>query len=250
MELVGKVSKGTKMDQIYIPKNRSGLSIGSYVVLKPIDIVEKHNPVFYGVDYIEPIKMKIVEQIFDYLSGVDASNIMITGSFLEKGFHFEDVDVLIVAEKCNANYYKGILKNSLGINFHLIVLDEKTLIKGIETDPMYQGMINTCIAKKRLFYRVRNKPNFKILDLHLLKNIDLNTTGREKYKLVRNLIAIQMFIHNRKIQNLNLQIERVFGKGTVENLKNNLVDELFLRKFNRVLKKVQKEVLNEQKQVY
>ena len=36
VELIGKVSKGSKMDQIYIPKNREAIPVGSYVVVKPL----------------------------------------------------------------------------------------------------------------------------------------------------------------------------------------------------------------------
>ena len=36
MELIGRISKGSKMDQIYIPKNRIGFSAGEYVLILPI----------------------------------------------------------------------------------------------------------------------------------------------------------------------------------------------------------------------
>ena len=36
MEIISRVSKGSKMDQIYIPKNRAGLTIGEYVVITPL----------------------------------------------------------------------------------------------------------------------------------------------------------------------------------------------------------------------
>jgi len=34
MELIAKISKGSKMDQVYIPKNRIGFSAGSYVMMR------------------------------------------------------------------------------------------------------------------------------------------------------------------------------------------------------------------------
>ena len=41
MEIIGKISKGTNMDQIYISKQRDGMPIGEYVLIKPITIDEK-----------------------------------------------------------------------------------------------------------------------------------------------------------------------------------------------------------------
>jgi len=61
MEIIGRISKGSRMDQVYIPKNRAGLEVGSYVVIKPVKtekIIEK--PYFYNVEEIEPIKIKII----------------------------------------------------------------------------------------------------------------------------------------------------------------------------------------------
>jgi len=36
MEIIAKISKGTKMDQIYISKARAGLDAGSYVIISPL----------------------------------------------------------------------------------------------------------------------------------------------------------------------------------------------------------------------
>ena len=44
MEIIAKISRGSKMDQVYIPKNRGGFSIGSYVILKPIKIKKPLQP--------------------------------------------------------------------------------------------------------------------------------------------------------------------------------------------------------------
>ena len=49
MEIISKISKGTKMDQIYIPKNRPGLDIGTYVKIIPIEEKIIKRPYFYNI---------------------------------------------------------------------------------------------------------------------------------------------------------------------------------------------------------
>ena len=87
MEIIGRISKGSKMDQIYISKERApGFEIGESVLIKPIlkTEISTSNYFFYNVKSIEPIKNIILGRIFNELSHLD--NVIITGSFLEKGF--------------------------------------------------------------------------------------------------------------------------------------------------------------------
>ena len=101
MEMISKVSRGSRMDQVYLPKNRSGFSIGDYVIIRsfePLKEIEKLY--FYNIDYIEPIKIQIIEHIFEIINKYSDKydNILVNGSFLEKGFHFNDVDILLIKE--------------------------------------------------------------------------------------------------------------------------------------------------------
>jgi len=86
MELIAKISKGTKMDQIYIPKNRPGLSAGDYVIIKSLEVQKPaENPYLYNIKSIEPVKLEIVNEIFGIIDkSLDYANIIITGSFIEQ----------------------------------------------------------------------------------------------------------------------------------------------------------------------
>ena len=99
MEISGRVSKGSRMDQIYIPKNRSGLAIGSYVVIKPV-IEPKFGdkPCLYNLQYLEPIKLEIIKRVMGLIDDY-VENVIITGSFLNKGFNFGDLDVLLITNE-------------------------------------------------------------------------------------------------------------------------------------------------------
>lgn len=247
MEIVAKISKGSKMDQIYIPKNRIGLGVGSYVLVKSIEQTDKkvEKSYFYNVPFIGSVKVEIANEIFDFISKEigECENVIITGSFVDEGFGFDDVDVLIVSSrKINEEIVRKKLAREIGIEAHVIILDNKSLIEGMATDPIYQMMLSKCIARKRFVYKIGRKINYKILDLHLLKSRVLIDSfdvldGNEKYDLVRNLISIYLFLLGRKVGRIEVdkEIKKIFGLGDAEEIKLNMLDkERFLKKYQKI----------------
>src|SRR3989344_5285749 len=131
MEIISKISKGSKMDQIYIPKNREGLEVGSIVVIKPlIERKPKIKIYSYNTKSIEPIK--------------------------------------ITDKKLNASKIKENLERKIQIKIDLLILENKSLQQGINTDPLYNNMLSKCISKNRIIYKKQREINYKLLDLHLL----------------------------------------------------------------------------------
>lgn len=242
MEIIGRISKGSRMDQVYIPKNRAGLDIGSYVVIKPAKtekIIEK--PHFYNVDGIEPIKITIIKEIMSIIDSnfEEYENIIITGSFLDKGFHFNDIDIILISEfKREIKNLSGILESKLGIKTHILLLDNKTLMKGLSTDPLYQTMLSNCVSKKRFIYNFKRKVNYKLLDVHLFKskilidNFD-NLNGNKKYYLIRNAVAIFLYMQNKDVgrKDIDRKIEKLFDVSIEEIKQNVLNHDEFIKKY-------------------
>ena len=53
MEIVGRISRGSRMDQIYIPKQRNGFNIGERVIVRTMDTAhDAEKPFFYGITLI------------------------------------------------------------------------------------------------------------------------------------------------------------------------------------------------------
>jgi len=243
------------MDQIYIPKKRTGLSAGSYVIIRPLKTTaeEEIKPFFYNIKHLEPIKTKIIKEIFKNLNEmIKCDNIIITGSFLEEGFRFNDIDIILVSEeKVDTKQLVNLLESEIGPKFHLILISNKALIKGLSTDPLYMLMLSRCVAKTRFVYRVKPKINYKLVDLHLLKsklltdNFDF-LTGDEKYEMTRNLIAINQFISKKEVtkDKVDLAINNFFGDKTIQKLRNNfLLAKDFLKKYKKVYNNTQNRVL-------
>lgn len=251
IELISRISKGSKMDQIYIPKERlPGFELGAFVLIKPVLQKAKHTPYYYNTSYLEPVKNIIIEEILDYFEQYD--NTIITGSFLERGFDFEDLDVILITDKKTDD--KGIEKYfnaKFGFNIHIIAMDFKVLLKGLSTDPLFKMMLSKFVSKKRVVFKTSDKINYKLLDLHLLKskalmdNFDF-LTGREKYRMTRNLFAILLFMDNKKInkESIDGEINGYFGKNAAKELKENLAGRDFLKKYRNLYEKLFKRIMN------
>ena len=252
MVIMARVSRGTKMDQIYIPKNREGLSIGSYVLISLLEEEKKEHDefsklYFYNIKSLEPVKLSIINKIIRIIDKniKKSENIIITGSFLDKGFNFNDIDILIIDGKTDEHFLAQILEKKLGIKAHIIKISKKEIIQGLATDPLYQAMLNECIAKKRFVYRIKRKIDYKILDLHLLKskslidNFDI-LNGREKYYLVRNVVAIYLFVKRKRISkdSLDKEIKSIWGTNT-DKIKDNMLDKGdFIKRYRVFYEKV------------
>lgn len=239
------------MDQIYIPKNRTGFDIGNYVVIKPLETVREEKPLeklyFYGVKNLEPIKLEIIHEVLTILNKYldEYDNLILTGSFLEKGFHFNDLDILIVGNgKINREPIKEAIERKIGVKGHILTLSNKELAKGLETDPLYCVMLSKCVAKKRFLYKTKQTIDYKLLDLHLLKskilldNFDV-LNGKEKYDLVRNVIAISLYLNENKVtvESVDAEIKRALGIN-VQEIKNNVLDKKeFLNRYKLIYDK-------------
>jgi hypothetical protein len=269
IEIVSRISKGSKMDQIYLPKNRIGFHIGNYVLIKPIEEQasikqeeQQTKPYFYGLKTLEPIKLLIVKEILALSQKFlqNPSNIIITGSFLEKGFAFNDIDLLIITEKSqNTERFAEKIEEISGISCHAINLSQKELAEGISSDPLYENMLSRCISKNRLVFNIKRKINPKILDFHLLKSKAMLggfdfLNGKEKYYLSKNLIAIFLFIQGQKVSNelLDSKIKETL-RIEPKKLKENIIDKKsFVSKYKTLYDKtfslIMEQLKNEPKQ--
>ena len=239
------------MDQIYIPKNRSGFSIGSYVILKPIEIEKlEEKPFFYNTKEIEPIKLELIKQVMKIIDNEieDYDNIIITGSFLEKGFNFNDIDVIIITEK-EVKGIERVIKEKTKIEAHVIYFNKSLFEKALRIDPIWGLMLNKCISRKRLTPLPAKTIDYKYLDAQLIKskpvvdNFDY-INGKEKYELTRNLISIYLFVKNKalSIESIEKEIKKHLGVE-IYDLKNNLTDSYFFKKYKKFYTKLEEEII-------
>ena len=268
MEIVSRISKGSKMDQIYIPKNRAGLNIGDYVIVRLISLEEQEQlkkqgenlmkSFLYGINKIEPIKIEVISRIFGILAKFQFENVIITGSFLEKGFNFNDIDLMLISKEQDHGKKEAIesqIVNLIGIKPHILMLSKKTLISGLETDPIYESMISRCISRERIVFNYKRQILPRLLDLQLLKSKDLiknyqEYNGKEKEYLVKNLVSISLFLEGKRIKQdeiarkikaeLKTRLEEIRENTAGKEFERNY-EKLYKETFNKILKEVEKQ---------
>ena len=245
------------MDQIYIPKNRAGFEVGSYVSLRQIqERRESSAPLFfYNISFLEPIKIRIINEIINSIRDIieNYENIIITGSFLEKGFNFNDIDVLLINNcEIDKSYFENLVESKTGMKIHLVSINSRELIVGLSTDPLYIAMLSKCVSIKRFVYRAKQKINYKLLDLHLLKSKVLKEnfdflTGREKYEIIRNAVSIALFLEREKISKstVDRHIEKLFGKDMKTKIRENMIENKgdFLDRYWKFYKELSSKIL-------
>jgi len=265
MELIAKISRGTLMNQIYLPKNKTELEPGTFVVItkleKPLQEIEKikakaetNNLFFYNSKEIEPIKIKIIKEITNIIDNeINNDNLIITGSFLENGFNFNDIDILLItSKKANEKHLEKIIESKIGIKTHILLMSNEELKEGLSNDPLYRLMLSKCISKRRLIFNIKIKIIPKLLDIHLLKSEPLihsfdALSGKDKYYLIRNLIAIKLFLENKKItkSNIDNEIISIFQLKNIDAIVNNMLDKThFMSTFKKLYKETQNKIFS------
>ena len=156
---------------------------------------------------------------------------------------------MVTEEKINENKLEKIIENKIKIENHIIIFNKKTLIEALSIDPIWRIMISKSVSNKRILPLPKAKLNYRYLDAQMIKsnllidNFD-SLTGKEKYKFTRNLMAIYLFTRNILLskKRIDVEIERKFNIE-VNNLKYNLVDNKFLKKYKDFYFKFEKEII-------
>ncbi|MAG08491.1 hypothetical protein CMO89_03390 [Candidatus Woesearchaeota archaeon] len=229
VRIVKKISKGSRFNQVYLQKNEGiDFKPGKTVIITPLtDILAKELPVFEYNVKLDSLKKEIIKKIFEIIDNSgNYDNIIITGSFLNKGFNFEDIDIIIINPKSiNKENLENSIKKDIEIMPHLILIDSESFNRGIKRDPLFRLMINRYVSIKRNIFRKDKEINYKLLDAYLLKNKNFIEgydfyNIKQRKKLLRDFISIRLFTGNKEvtIKNVKKEIELIFGKDIIEKL--------------------------------
>jgi hypothetical protein len=252
-KIIKKISKGSRFNQIYLKKNE-GIEFqpGKAVIIKSV-LEEPESNIFEYRVTLSNIKKQIVKSIFGIIDdNCSYDNILITGSFLEKGFNFNDIDIIIINPK-NTDKVKELITENIGIKPHLILIDSKSLNKGIKRDPLFRLMIDRYVSIKRTLFRRDKEIDYKLIDIYLVRNknlidgFDLLNIGQRK-KMLRDFVGLKLFAENKEItiKGIEKETERIFGKDIIEKLfyyADSKAKEAFMVKLKKEFSYLEKEVL-------
>lgn len=255
--IIKKISKGARFNQIYLQKNEGiGFEPGKSVVISPLEnIIVKEPSIFEYNVKLGSLKKEIIKLVFRIIDDNGYyDNILITGSFLDEGFTFEDIDIVIINPRnIQKDRLKDSIKESTGIEPHLIVIDSESFNRGIKRDPLFRLMVDRYVSAKRTIFKKDRELNYKLLDIYLLRNKNLIDgydlfSIKQRKKLLRDLISIKLFSENKEVtlKSIEREINALFGKDMIENLfyyGNNEEKHKFIVKFKREFNKLENRIL-------
>lgn len=224
------VSKGSKFNQIYIPKGMEGkFEAGDKV---EVTLIEKKEKLHFSkaLGKLSPFKENLIKEIFSELRKFKSiKQIFVFGSFLTEKIDYNDIDLLLISNQINANFEQKIyyaLTDNLNLKFHILLLTEESFDKLAKTCPLTRSALYHFVSDKKYILPEKTELDIKHIKFLLMMPEDLlevNLGGRALYDSLRRLIAIEKFLNQKELNPLeiNLGIKKISGDRIYDILKKN-----------------------------
>ncbi len=251
-QFVHKVSKGSRFNQIYVPKEyEKDFEVGDIVEVR---LVEKKNKIYYSrnLKKLPEFKEKIITDIFNFLSNnKKIEQIIVFGSFLTKDIDYSDIDVLVFSEtESEDEVYRELIKN-LKLKFHVLSVRKEVFMRTLEICPITRSMVYYFVSNK--MFDIPNK--YAINQNHLrfllmmpedLLKVKLNE-GKVYYNSLRKLVTIENFLNGNETDpaKIDEELYKVIEKRKIDALRNNWkIEGNFLKEIERIIKSKLKIIYN------
>jgi predicted nucleotidyltransferase len=246
-----KVSKGSKFNQIYIPKEMAEIvEVGDLVQIK---LLEKYTEIYYkNQKKLLEFKEYLVREMFSSLNRFkEIKNIFIVGSFLEEDI-YNDIDVIItITERKTLNKYtehlerkiRDFLVKKFNQKFHILIFNEEKLEKSIKIDPLIRVMFNNYVSNKEKKFdskKIIDKKHIRFLLMMPEDLLEISVSSKIFYNNLKRLIAIEIFLKNMdlNIKIISSQIENELETNLLNKIKNNdEIDEKEILVLRKIIKK-------------
>jgi len=246
-KFIHQVSKGSRFNQIYIPKSvEKEFEVGDIVEVR---LLKKENKLYYSQNLkkLSEFKENLIKQIFTFLSKFrEIKQIFIFGSFLTKKLDYNDIDILVIVNKEDNSLEKIIneeIIEEFNLKFHLIVSEEDRNIESLKISPILRSMFYYYVSNKKFLM-----PKEILINENHLKNLlmmpeDLLKVrfplGKVYYDSLRKLITLEYFLKNDEIAPDKIDSELI-GLINAEKLKilkeNRNVESYLLKEIRSIIK--------------
>ncbi len=242
VKFIHKISKGSRFNQIYIPKEKEKeFEIGDLVEIR---LLQKKNRLYYSKNLkrLSEFKERLISEVFRFLSGYrEIEQVFVFGSFLTMREDYNDIDILIISDKdkIDDTIYED-LADKFNLKFHLIRLTADELEKQIRICPLIRGMIYSSVSNKE----IKGLPNRDINNNHIrfllmlpedVINVDINS--KMFYDSLRRTLVIKSFLKNIDIsmKDVSDKIISLIGEHLYNKIRKN---EIIKRQENNMIKGV------------
>ena len=249
-----KVSKGSKFNQIYIPKDMGNrVEVGDLVQVR---LLEKHKELYYkNQKRLPDFKEYLIKKVFSELQKFnEIKAIFVVGSFLYETI-YNDIDIIIITDeekKVSEKNIENLLIKNFNQKFHVLLFNEEKLKSMIEKDPITRVMLNNYISNKKIDFDYKNKIDKKHIKFLLMMPedlLELKMPSKIIYDNLRRLIAIEEFLRNKDLEREDLlnQIKKKIDIRLLDKIKNN--EEVNNEEMNILKEFIKKKIKNIKKMI-
>ena len=208
-KFVHKVSRGSRFNKIYIPREMSGIFEAGTLV--EVRLIKPKDSLFYSrVIKLGEFKEKIVKETLLFLSKQkEIKQASVIGSFLTKQIDYNDIDVLIVSEKINDKELYTRLAYKFGMRFHVLVIPEKRFIELSEICPLTRSMLYYSVSNKKIVMPKKriDKKHVNFLLMMPQDLLEIEAESRTFYDSLRRVFLIERFLENKSEDSLVVEVE-------------------------------------------
>ncbi|MBI2498922.1 hypothetical protein HYV88_01630 [Candidatus Woesearchaeota archaeon] len=244
MRFIHKVSKGSKFNQIYIPKEMENVfGIGDIVEVR---LLEKSLKLCYSKNLLKltEFKEKLIREIFSFLSKFkEIEQIFVVGSFLIRKIEYNDIDIVVITDnkKLEETVYNKLV-DRFNLKFHIISISKKNLSSLEQICPLTRSMFHYNISNKEFNLSLDKKIDKKHIEFLLMMPediLEINVNSRVFYDNMRRLITIEGFLEGKDEDPIKVdsELKVLIGELLFNYVKNNEgLDIKELKKVREVIK--------------
>lgn len=243
-KFIHRVSKGSRFNQIYIPKEmEKTFEIGDIV---SVELIRKNQQIYLKNAKLSEFKEKLIREISSFLSDFkEIKQVFLVGSFITQKIDYRDIDLLIITKenKTNETEIYSKLIDKFNLKFHVIAISEEKFTRLSEICPLTRNMLSSYVSNKEftLPKSKLDKNHIRFLMMMPEDLLKIKANSRTFYDSIRRLVAIEKFLdNNESSEEVSKELKQILG-NSFEYLKNN--EEISKETINR-LRKIIKEKLN------
>mgnify|MGYP001188387154 CR=1 FL=1 len=246
------VSKGSRFNQIYVPKNMENLvEVGDKVEVR---LIKKHANLYYskGLKGLSEFKENLTKDIFSFLNKIPGiGSILVVGSFLTEKINYNDIDLILITNKVNNKFEETAytkLIEKFNLKFHVLAVEEKRFWHLLKICPLTKAMLTNFISNKPI--KIPNKTSIdekhiKFLLMMPYDLLDIKLSSRTFFDNLRRLITIERFLRNKNLNivTINEELREIIKDRLYKKIRHNEEIEENSIKFLRKMIKTKLEII-------
>jgi hypothetical protein len=224
------VSKGSRFNQVYVPKNmEKAIEVGDEVEVK---LIKKHISLNYSKELkkLSNYKENLVKDIFSFCNEfINVNSVIIVGSFLTEKINYNDIDIVLIIDKTNENFEETVYEDIIekfNLKFHIIAIEEEKFQRLLKICPLTRAMLSNFVSNKPI--EIPNETSFvekhiKFLLMMPYDLLEIKLNSRTFYDNLRRLITIERFLKGKSLDMLkiNEELKNLMKIPLRDKIKNN-----------------------------